>query len=100
MTDSEKTRIQPLDEKSDNSLWRVRVESSCDSKGLTAAFTKKEVPEGMDPDKFAQERVQASGIIVTACGDHALRVVKTIKGKPVEMMERLDARYDSKTTAS
>ena len=57
MTDSDKARIRPLEEKSDYSLWRVRVESACDSKGLTDAFTKKEVPEGADPDKFAQERL-------------------------------------------
>lgn len=100
MSESEKPRIRPLDDKSDYSLWRIRVESACDDKGLTAAFTQKEVPVDADRAKFEEQRLKASGIIVAACGDHALRVVKTVRGNPVEMMEKLDARYDSKTTAS
>ena len=54
----------------------------------------------MESTKFAEQRLQASGIIVNALGDQALRVVKAHKGDPFEMLEKLDARYDSKTTAS
>ena len=54
----------------------------------------------MDSAKFAQQRLQASGIIVKALGDHALRVVKAHKCDPVEILEKLDARYESKTTES
>ena len=100
MTDYDKVRIRPLDEKSDYSLWRLRVESAVDKKGLTAAFTQKEAPLDVDAVAFESQKKQASGIIVEALGDHALRVVRTVKGKPVEMLEKLDGRYDSKTTAS
>ena len=100
MTDYDKVRIRPLVEKSDYSLWRLRVESAVDKKGLTAAFTQKEAPLYVDAVAFESQKKQASGIIVKALGDHALRVVRTVKGKPVEMLEKLDGRYDSKTTAS
>lgn len=100
MSDTEKVRIKPRDERSDYALWRVRVESACDGKGLTAAFPQKKSPSGADADKFAEQRLQVSGISVAALGDHALRVVKDLRGNPTEMMEKLDPRYDSKTTAS
>ena len=53
MTDQEKLYIRPLDDKSDYGLWRTRVESVADGKGLTAAFNKKEAPAGVDSAKFA-----------------------------------------------
>ena len=100
MTETDKVRIRPLDDKSDYALWRLRVESACDDRGLTAAFNQKEAPAGTDGSKFAQECLKVSGIIVAALGDSALRLVKSVRGKPTEMLEKLDARFDSKTTAS
>ena len=100
MTETDKVRIRPLDDKSAYALWRLRVESACDDRGLTAAFNQKEAPAGTDGSKFAQECLKVSGIIVAALGDSALRLVKSVRGKPTEMLEKLDARFDSKTTAS
>ena len=68
MTDQDKPRIRPLDDKSDYSMWRTRVESAADGKGLTAAFNEKEVPAGVDSGEFAKQRLQASSIIVAALG--------------------------------
>ena len=36
---------------------------------------------------------------MSALGGHALRVVRAVIGQPFEMLEKLDARYDSRTTA-
>jgi len=57
MSETEKSRIRPLDDKSDYALWRVRVESACDDKGLTAAFNQKEAPEGVSADEFEKQRL-------------------------------------------
>ena len=100
MTETDKVRIRPLDDKSDYALWRLRVQSVCDDRGLTAAFNQKEALADADASKFAEQCLKVSGIIVAALGDSALRLVKSVRGKPVEMLEKLDARYDSKTTAS
>lgn len=45
------------------------------------------------------EKEQASNVIVRAFGDHALLVLRAVIGQPGKMMEKLDAQYDSKTTA-
>ena len=100
MTDSEKARILQLDDKINYALRCLRVESFYGSMKLTAAFTLKEFPAGLDSAKFAEQRLKASVIIVNTLDDHALRVLKAQKGDSVEMLEKLDARYDSKTTAS
>lgn len=100
MTDSDKMRIKPLDGKSDYALWRLRVEAACDAKGLTEAFSSEKKPAGSDTERLVAVRKQASGIIVSALGDHALRVVRSVVGNPAAMLEKLDARYDSKSTAS
>ena len=44
--------------------------------------------------------MQASNIIVSSLGDHALRVVRTVIGKRKSIMEKLDNRFDSKTISS
>lgn len=100
MTDTDKIKIRPLDDKSDFALWRIRVQAAISAKGLSSAL-EKPTAEGtpvLDADK--EKNQQASNIIVSALGDHALRVVRTIVGRPYEMMQKLDARYDSKSTAS
>ena len=42
----------------------------------------------------------ASSIIVTVLNDAAFRVVRSVIGNPVQMLKKLDAWYDSKTTSS
>ena len=100
MSDHDKVRVHQLDDKSDYSLWRIPVESACQEKVLTAALSMTESLDGIDKDNFAEKRVKVSGILVVASGDSALRVVRSVKGNPIEMLEKLDDRYDSKTTAS
>ena len=43
---------------------------------------------------------QARKIIVSTLGDQALRVVSSAIGEPCKMIKKLDARYDSKSTAT
>lgn len=47
-----------------------------------------------------EQCLQASNIIVSALGDHALRVARSVIGKPKEMMQKLNDRYDSKSIAN
>ena len=105
MTETEKIRIRPLDDKSDYALWRIRIYGVISAKSLETVFETRrqgEVCSSTSTTSPASETQcqQASNIIVSALGDHALRVVRTVIGKPKEMMEKLDARYDSKTIAS
>lgn len=100
MIDQQRPRIKLLDDKSSNALLHLQVESAVNMKGLTAAFASKEVPTGVERTKFEEQFLQVSGIIVSALGDHALRVVRSVVGNPTEMLEKLDARYGSKLTAS
>ena len=100
MTDSDKVCIKPLDETSNYALWNFRVEAACQGKGITAAFSEKEFPAGDDRLAFEAQRLQVSGIIITALEDHVIRVVKSVKGMPVEMLEKLNSGYESKTVAS
>lgn len=48
---------------------------------------------------MSAEQKQASGIIVSAISDHALYVVSSGFGKPMKLLENLEACYDSKWTA-
>ena len=105
MTETEKIRIRPLDDKSDYALWRIRIYAVISAKSLETVFETRrqgEVCSSTSTTSPASETQcqQASNIIVSALGDHALRVVRTVIGKPKEMMEKLYARYDSKTIAS
>lgn len=45
-------------------------------------------------------RKQPSNILISALGDHALRVVLSVIGQPCDMLVKLDACYDFKSTAS
>ena len=64
----------------------------------TKASSSKEQDSKKQPNQ--EQRQQASNIIVSALGDHALRVVRSVIGDPVQMMAKLDDRYDSKTIAT
>lgn len=95
MTDSDKFRIKDLDGNSDYALWHLRVEAACVGKGLRDAFSLERALAGSDSNTFVTGKNQAS-----ALGDHSLRIVRTVVGKLLEMLEKLDARYDLKSTAS
>lgn len=103
MSETDKLRIKPLDDKSDYSLWRIRVEAACSAKGLDNVLLVEE-PERdtaeSDIATFKAHQMQASNIMVGALSDHPLRVVRTVIGKPYQMLAKLDARYDSKSTSS
>ena len=95
----ESARIKPLTSKSDYGLWRVRSLSACSKKGVADVF--EPIEGDSPPDAEYKKRMNtARDIIVSALGDDALRVVQTVVGKPKEMVERLDARYRSTSTAA
>lgn len=95
MSDPEKIRIRPLDDQSDYALWRIRVLAHIDAKGYVSVFERT-----FEDDSAIANRRHASNIIVNTLSDQALRVVRGVIGNPSDMMEKLDSRYDSKTTAS
>lgn len=95
ISSEEKIRIRQLDDKSDYALWRVRVKAAINGKKLGKVLTGTE-PERNDTEK----KEEASNIIVSAMSGQALRVVRPVIGNAEEMLEKLDDRYDSKSTAS
>jgi len=106
MTEEEKTRIKPLDEKSDYRLWKIRVEAACEAKDLSEALLRSENPYSNETDEslkkaaFEASQRKASHIIIHALTDKPLRVIRSEVGNPFQMLAKLDERYDSKTTAS
>lgn len=102
MTDHDKQRIKPLDEKGDYRLWKIRIEAACDAKDLMESLINETSPED-DGDKkkeFEASQKKASNIIVHALEDNPLRVVRSVIGNPFLMLQKLDDRYDSKSSAS
>lgn len=100
MTDQEMVRIKPFDDTSDYALWRLRVKWASDGKGTTAAFTSNMPLADVASVMCAKHRLKVGSLSVAACRDHALRVVKRFNANQISIMEKLDARYDSKTSAS
>lgn len=102
MADTEKQRIKPFDEHGDYGLWRIRVEAACDAKELYEVLNNEENPheEEAQKAKFIADQKKASNIIVLALSDKPLRVIRSNIGNPNKMLQRLDERYDSKSTAS
>ena len=103
--EKEKVRIRPLNDRTDYRLWKIRVESACKAMHLDDVLTADELPATDATDKsnlakFAKRQCKASSLIVSALSDQALRVVRSVIGFPFRMMEKLDARYNSRTTAS
>lgn len=92
-----KTRIVPLDDRSDYALWRIRVKAAISARKLSAVFS---VIADRADEKTKEQMEEASNIIVSALSDHALRVVRSVIDDPAAMLAKLDDRYDSKTTAS
>lgn len=97
MEDTTKSRIVPLDDKSDYALWRIRIRAAISARKLGIVFDRTADKED---DKVVEKMEEASNLIVSALSDHALRVVRSVIGDPAAMMAKLDDRYDSKTTAS
>lgn len=94
---SDKLRIRPPDDKSDYTLWRIRVWAAISSKGLLDVFGNT-APENQV--KFTERKLQASNIVVNALSDPSLWVVRSVIGNLKEMLVKLNAKYDSKSTAS
>lgn len=89
--------VRSLDEKSNYSLWHIRVRAVISSRGLN------EVSGDTVPDNqvmFTERKQQAGNIIVNALSDPALRVVRSVIGIHQKMLVKLDPRYNSKSTAS
>lgn len=84
MTDSDKNRIQPLYEKSNLSLCRIRVRAAIGAIALNNALRPK--LEDTTDDKFTDLQDQASNIIVSALSDQALSRVRSVIGSPGEII--------------
>lgn len=80
----------------------VRHEETYNALLYLCRYSQQACPDARDGDrdKFESQQKQVSIIILSAPGDHALHVVATFVGFPEEMMKKLDARYDSKSTSS
>lgn len=100
MTNSDNLRIKVLDENTEYGLWRIRLEGACDLNNCAHARTANRPDISISDAYHAVHRKTAIGIIVCPVNDAALRVVRSVIGKPVEMLQKLDARYDSKWTSS
>jgi len=90
MTDQDKLRIRQLDDKSDYSLWRVRVMSAISIEKATPEMSS--IAAGANSSTNEDMQQQASNIIVATLSNQALRIVTTVIGKPIEMMEKLNKR--------
>lgn len=97
LTDSDKIRVRLLDDKSDYTLWRIRVRAFISSRGLDYVFGDIVLE---DQVTFTGRKRQANKIIMNALMDPAFRVLSSIFGNPKEMLVKLDARYHVKFTAS
>lgn len=60
----------------------------------------EQCPAEMTDTKYKKKRRLGSSIINVALSDTDFHIVLTVKANPVEMLEKLDARYESKTAAS
>lgn len=97
LTASDKIRVRLLDDKSDYTLWRIRVRAFISSRGLDYVFGDIVLE---DQVTFTGRKRQANKIIMNALMDPAFRVRSSIFGNPKEMLVKLDARYHVKFTAS
>lgn len=95
MSDPDRFRIRQLDDKSDYALWRIRVKAIIGAKGYNDEIDADGPKRPTD-----EEKLHASNIIVSTLSDQALRVVRSDIGEPIDMLSKLDARYDSRSTAT
>lgn len=94
MTEQDKLRIRQLDDKSDYSLWPIRVLAAMSAKKLTNAMS--DMAKDVERSTYEDHAQQASNIIIATLSDNALRVVRSAIGKPKDMINKLYDRYDSK----
>lgn len=100
MTGPEKMRIKPLDSNSNYMLWNIRVQTACNENGLTSVRRFEESPKESRVEEFEKMKRQASKIMISSLTDKPQRVVRSIVGSRFQMMQKLDQRYDFRTTAS
>ena len=110
-SEKEKYTIKPLTNDCDYGLWKIRVTAALEALGLagvTVTDSASETSGGASAagsgrttgDDDDNKRRRAFVIIIRALSDAALRVVRDVITDPVQMLAKLDARYDNKSTAA
>ena len=95
MTETEKTRIKPLEAYCDYDLWRIRIDAIVDDKGLTDVSVSQDEASESSAAATSSDRTdvdrrkKAKAIIVTALGDTALRVVRGVINNPALMFANI-----------
>lgn len=97
----------------DYGLWRLRLRAACRIKGvwnlverscddtLDSSSTPQDYELGIRHKQSLNNKLEkTSGIIISALGDSALRVVADADGNPSSMLKLLDDRYASNRTSS
>lgn len=96
MIDLDKTRIKPLDDRRDYTLWRISVLAAISAKGLDQVFEQgtsvQESPSSLSTAGHSgtvEQFQQAGKIIDSELGDDAFRVVCSAIGNPRVIAEKL-----------
>lgn len=84
-------KIKRLSDSSDHALWKVRPEAACTEKNCERA--PGELAEEICESDYKRRQRLASSVIITALSDSTLRIIHSVKGSPLEMLKKLDARY-------
>lgn len=87
MTDSEKYRIKPPDEKRDYRLWRIHIEAACESKEYEDVLEEE--------DTTATEYLGKANLLTVK----PLCVVLGEILNPYRMLQKLDEHYASRSSA-
>lgn len=95
MSDTEKLCIKQLDDKSDYSLWKIRVEATCSDKGVADALTKSK-----DGTPFYDDHKKTTSIIVAELWDCDSYFLWIFISDAMNMFEKLDARFYSRSTGT
>lgn len=82
-----------LDDKYDYTAWRNRVLSLIGSKEFQDAINPK-----LDRTVKPEKKVHASNLITSALSGEALRVVRSNIGEPAQMLQKMDERYQPRST--
>lgn len=106
---SEKKIIRPPNDKSDYSLWRLRIVAAIRYEGSKRAPTPSSrfsgdsstIVQPSSPGELTEDFLEQSrNVILSVWGHNALRVVRDVVGFPYQMMEKFDLQYNSKSTAN
>lgn len=108
--EKDKYTIKPLTNDCDYGLWKIRVTAALEALGLARVVTVEAASEtastadagnrGSPTEADVEKKRKACAIIVRALSDGALRVVRDVVNDPVQMLAKLDDRYDNNSTAS